>query len=319
MDGATLVLRPATVMVVARLGYGSLSLRGVPVKFWQNVAFSETEQLIDVAKIAEQVGFHGLTTADHIITPAVIESTYPYAADGKAWWDPNTHFPDDWGMYCALSQHTTTLRFMPMVYIVPARDPFTLAKAISTAAFFSNDRVVLGVGVGWMAEEFTLTGQSFTNRGKRTDEMLEVMALLMAGGMVEYHGTHFEFAPVQMAPATRVPVPVWIGGHSDIALKRAARHDGWIGVNYDFDDIAPLLAKLTEFRKHAERDHLPFETLVTLNEVPTADAVKRLRDMGVTGYNNPPWLFNGIVTSDLATKRATLESFATDVIAKINT
>ena len=78
------------------------------MKFWQNVAFSETEQLIDVAKIAEQAGFHGLTTADHIITPATIESTYPYAADGKAWWDPNTHFPDDWGMYCALAQHTTT-------------------------------------------------------------------------------------------------------------------------------------------------------------------------------------------------------------------
>lgn len=169
-----------------------------------------------------------------------------------------------------------------------------------------------------MAEEFTLTGQSFTNRGKRTDEMLEVMALLMAGGMVEYHGRYFDFPPMQMAPATRVPVPVWIGGHSDIALQRAARHDGWLGVNYDFEDIAPLLTKLTEYRKQAGREHVPFETLVTLNETPSADAMRRLRDMGITCYNNPPWLFNGIVSSDLATKRATLESFATDVIAKVN-
>lgn len=288
------------------------------MKFWQNVAFSESEQLIDVAKLAEQLGFCGISTADHIVTPATIESPYPYAADGKAWWDPNTHFPDDWGMYCALAQHTTTLRFMPMVYVVPARDPFTLAKAISTAAFFSDDRVVLGVGVGWMAEEFSLTGQSFTNRGKRTDEMLDVMARLMAGGMVEHHGTYFDFAPVQMAPAVRSPVPVWIGGHSDVALARAARHDGWLGVNYDFDEIAPLLAKLAECRKQAGREHLPFETLVSLNEVPTVDAVKRLGDMGVTGYNNPPWLFNGIVSSDFATKRATLEAFAEQVIAPIN-
>jgi len=288
------------------------------MKFWQNVAFSESEQLIDVAKIAEAVGFHGVTTADHIVTPATIDSPYPYAPDGKAWWDPNTHFPDDWGMYCALAQHTTTLQFAPMVYIVPARDPFTLAKAISTAAFFSDNRVVLGVGVGWMSEEFDLTGQSFRNRGRRTDEMLDVMAKLMAGGMVEHHGTYFDFPPMQMAPAVSKPVPVWIGGHSDIALQRAARHDGWIGVNYDFEDIPPLLAKLTEFRKRAGRDHLPFETLVTLNELPDVDVVARLRDLGITSYNNPPWLFNGIVSSDLATKRATLEEFAEKIIRPVN-
>ena len=148
--------------------------------------------------------------------------------------------PRDMVMYSVLAQHTTNLHFMPTIYIVPMRDPFTLAKSISTAAYFSDNRVILGLGVGWMAEEFALTGQSWTNRGKRTDEMLEVMAKLMAGGMVEYHGTYYDFPPMQMAPATTKPVPVWVGGHTDAALRRAARHDGWIGVNYDFDDIVPL-------------------------------------------------------------------------------
>jgi alkanesulfonate monooxygenase SsuD/methylene tetrahydromethanopterin reductase-like flavin-dependent oxidoreductase (luciferase family) len=198
------------------------------------------------------------------------------------------------------------------------RDPFTLAKSISTAAYFSDNRVILGLGVGWMAEEFVLTGQSFTNRGKRTDEMLEVMAQLMAGGMVEYHGKYYDFAPIQMAPATSKPVPVWVGGHTEPALQRAARHDGWIGVNYDYDQIVPLIAKLNEERKRAGTDHKPFEIFATLNEVPDADTVKRLRDVGVTAYNNPPWLFNGIATSDLATKRATLEAFAEKLIRPIN-
>lgn len=288
------------------------------MKFWQNIAFSETEQLVDVVKIAEAVGFHGVTSGDHLVTPATIESPYPYSADGQAWWDPETHWPDTWGMYCALSQHTTTLRFMPIVYIVPMRDPLALAKAVSTAAIFSHDRVILGVGVGWMAEEFRSSQMSFTDRGRRTDEMLEVMAKLMGGGMVEHHGRYYDFAPSQMAPVPRERVPVWIGGHSDAALQRAARHDGWIGVNYDFDDIPPLLAKLTEFRKRAGRDHLPHEVLVSLNEVPTADSVRRLADLGVTGYNNPPWLFSGIVSSDLATKRATMEAFAEQVIRPVN-
>lgn len=288
------------------------------MKFWQNVAFSETEQLIDVVKLIEELGYFGITTADHVVTPATIDSPYPYAPDGKAWWDPNTHFPETWAMYSALAQHTTNLHFMPMVYIVPMRDPFTLAKAISTAAFFSNDRVALGVGVGWMAEEFHLTGQSFTNRGRRTDEMLEVMAKLMAGGMVDHHGRYYDVAPIQMAPAVRRPVPFYIGGHSDAALQRAARHDGWVGVHYELDEVPPLLAKLHEFRKQAQRDHLPYEIIIALNQRPTPDAVKRLRDMGVTGYNNPPWLFDGITSSDFATKRASLEAFAEAVIVPVN-
>lgn len=288
------------------------------MKFWQNVAFSETEQLVDVAKIAEELGFFGLATADHLITPAEINSPYPYAPDGKAWWDPNTHFPDTWAMYSALAQHTTTLHFMPTIYIVPMRDPFTLAKSISTAAFFSNNRVILGLGVGWMAEEFALTGQSWKNRGRRTDEMLDVMAKLMAGGMVEHHGLFYDFPPMQMAPATTKPVPVWIGGHSDAALRRAARNDGWIGVNYDFETLVPLLKKLDAERARVPDTNKPFDIFVTLNEVPDVDTVRRLEDLGVTSYNNPPWLFEGIVSSSLEEKRASLERFAERLIRPIN-
>ena len=87
------------------------------MKFFQNVAFSETDQLIEVAKIAEELGFFGLATADHVVTPATIDSTYPYAPDGKAWWDPETHFPETWSMFSVLAQHTTTLHFMPTIYI----------------------------------------------------------------------------------------------------------------------------------------------------------------------------------------------------------
>ena len=112
--------------------------------------------------------------------------------------------------------------------------------------------------------------------------------------------------------------PTCLAPDATSALRRAARNDGWIGVNYDYDDLVPLIAKLTEERKRAGTDHKPFEIFATLNELPDADTVKRLRDVGVTAYNNPPWLFNGIVTSDLATKRATLEEFAEKLIRPIN-
>src|SRR5688572_14237415 len=114
----------------------------IQMKFYQNVAYSETDQLSEVAKIAEELGFCGLATADHLITPATNNSTYPYAPDGKAWWDPNTHFPETWSMFSVLAQHTTNLHFMPTIYIVPMRDPYTLAKSISTAAYFSDNRVI---------------------------------------------------------------------------------------------------------------------------------------------------------------------------------
>jgi len=298
------------------------------VRFWQAVAFTEPEQLGPLARTAEEVGFHGLTIDDHLVTPAEVGSTYPYPDTmarltaslpdaGASLWDPGIPHLDPWVLIGALAQVTTTLRFMTYVYVLPLREPFSVAKALSSAAVLSGNRVVLGTGVGWMAEEFALTGQRFEGRGARADEMLEVIALLNRGGMVEHHGRSYDFGPLQMAPAPCEPVPVYIGGHSPRALRRAARHDGWVGINYETADIAPILARLAACRREAGTDGQPFEAVVAFNAAPSVGELRRMEDAGVTAVVNPPWLFHGIPSSSLAFKQATLEDYAERYIQRM--
>ena len=154
------------------------------MEFWQSIARTDVDQLVPVAQLAEQLGFAGVTMSDHIIRPQSIDSRYPYSPTGKMPTDDTTPYLDPWVLVGALSRATTRLRFMSYVYIPPIRDPFSIAKAISTAAIVSDDRVMMGIGVGWMAEEFGLVERPFERRGARTDEILEVVKKLLTAGMV---------------------------------------------------------------------------------------------------------------------------------------
>jgi probable F420-dependent oxidoreductase len=289
------------------------------MEFWQSISFTETDQLIDIVRIAEEVGFTGVGLAEHLVTPETIKSPYPYTADGKVWWDPNAHFPEPWALASMLSSHTTRLRFVTSVYVLPMHDLFSAAKAISTAAYLSGNRVIAGVAVGWLKDEFLLTGQDFHTRGRRIDEMLEVMPRLLAGGMVEHHGEFFDFPPVQMAPAPSARVPIYIGGEADPALRRAARHDGWFaGGPYTADEVIRHLGRITKFRTEAGTADRPFGVISGLSTPPDLDTYKRLRDAGVTGIINVPWYYQGVPTSTVDYKRETLERFAEQFIQPLS-
>ena len=121
---------------------------------------------------------------------------------------------------------TERIRFFTNVFVLPMRNPFPVAKQVATAAALSGGRVSLGVGMGWCEEEFDLLEQPFAGRGKRADEQLEVLRKLWAGGWVEHHGDHYDFPRLEMSPSLDAPVPILVGGISDAALRRAARHDG---------------------------------------------------------------------------------------------
>jgi len=285
------------------------------MEFWQAVSFTETDQLIDIAKIAEEVGFAGLGISEHLATPETIGSPYPYTPDGKVWWDPNVHWPEPWALAAVLASHTSTLRFVTNVYILPMHDVFSAAKAVSTAAYISGGRVILGAAVGWMKEEFLLTGQDFHTRGRRTDEMLEVMAALFAGGMVEHHGEFIDFDRVQLAPVPAARVPVYIGGDSEAALRRAARWDGWYGGGpYHPDQVPGFLDRLARARREAGTAERPFGIILGLSVPPDLDTFKRMRDLGVTGLTNVPWYYQGHPTSTIEFKRANMEAFAEQFI-----
>ena len=143
-------------------------------------------------------------------------------------WQPFTDWPDPWVLVGAMAQVTTRLKFVTTVYIPAMRDPYSAAKAIGTAAYLADGRVELGIGVGWCEEEFTLMGQRFDRRGKRTDEMLELLRALWQPGWTEFDGEFYQTPRLEMEP-TPPHIPIYVGGLSDIALRRAARNDGWIG------------------------------------------------------------------------------------------
>ena len=137
------------------------------MKFWQSLAFVEMDQMPELALFCEELGFHGVSYGDHLVTTAEQVDDYEYGDNGNILWNPDTHWPDPWvitGRLWRRRQQPST--FSPTIYILPLRDPLSAAKAVSTAAYLSGNRVTLGVGVGWQKAEFDMVGQDFRTRGR---------------------------------------------------------------------------------------------------------------------------------------------------------
>jgi probable F420-dependent oxidoreductase len=287
------------------------------MEFWQAVSFVPVDQLGAIARTAEAAGFTGLAIPDHLMIPLRVESRYPYAPDAEIVWDPAAPFPEPLALAGALASCTTRLRFMTYVYILPLRDPFTAAKSVSTAAVLSGGRLVLGVGAGWMEDEFRAVGAEFRNRGRRMDEMLVVLRKLLGGAPAEHHGAYYDFPPVQMAPAPPADVPVWVGGHSEAALSRAVRHDGWLGVNYDEAQIPAILGRLASLRRETAAERMPFSITLSINAPLSVDLCRRLAAQGVTGIVIPTWLGDE-AAAPLERKLLALRRIGDEIIGPVN-
>jgi len=288
------------------------------MKFWQSVAFSDPDELLDVARLAEQVGFHGVFVAEHVFVPEQLDSKYPYSPDGVPVFSAETPWLDPWVQIGAMAAVTKTLRFVTGVYILPLRHPLEVAKSVASAAALSHDRVGLGVGAGWMREEFEVLGREFRGRGKRLDEMIEVLRKVWAGGMVEHHGAHYDFPRLQMSPAPKAPVPILIGGMSEAAFRRAARlGDGWIGSGHTPDQVPTVMAHLNALRHEAGRDQVPFDTILVLTAPADVDQLRRFEDVGVTSLVSWPLLFTLGPQATMDEKRRYLETYGNDVIRKM--
>jgi len=262
------------------------------MKFWASTAFSPMEHYIPLAKAADEAGVHGVLMSDHIFFPRDRKSRYPYSPyeDGRPIWEAETPWPDVWVTIGAMIAATSRVEFGTSIYIAPARDVFTVAKQVGTAAALSGNRVHLGLGAGWMKEEFDQTGQSYENRGKRLDEMIQALRVLWSGGWVEHHGAYYDFGPLQIEPAPTKQVPIWCGGHTSPALRRAARLcDGWIGNAYSEEDADHYLGLLEAELAAAGRADAPFEIIIGLYVPPTREVVERWAARGVTGLLCMPW------------------------------
>jgi probable F420-dependent oxidoreductase len=278
----------------------------------------DPEQYVPLALAAERAGYASFAIPDSICYPEVSDSQYPYTPDGNREFLDGRPFIDPFVLTATLGAVTETLRFTTFVVKLPIRQPVLVAKQAMSLAVMTKGRFVFGVGLSPWPEDYEICEQAWAGRGKRMDEMIEILRGLETGGFFGFEGEHFHLQRIKMAPAPADRIPILIGGHADAALRRAARvGDGWMHAGGDGSALAGMLERLAVLRKEYGREREPFEIHVISMDGFTIDGVKRLEDQGVTdvivGFRNayePD-------TTTLEQKIAALEGFANHVVQKI--
>ena len=278
------------------------------------------DHLVPMARAAEEAGFDTITVPDSVFYPEHVSADYPYSRDGGRFWAPETPFVDPFVAISAMAAVTEKIRFLTNVVKLPIRDPLLVAKQLSSMAVLANNRVGLGVGLSWIPEEFAWTHTEMRTRGKRADEMIEILKLVCAGDgpqWVEYHGNHYDFDRLMMAPVPDQPVPIYVGGLSEPGFRRAARlADGWISVQNSTEEITGAIAALEMYRAEYGRADVPFEVNALATDAFDLDGYHRLADAGVTELQAVPWYFFGGDPDDLGVRLDSLSKFSDTIITK---
>jgi len=282
------------------------------MKFYVSSAFLEASEIIEIARAADELGYEGMAIPDHVVNLETLKTPYPYTEDGERRWPPFTDWLDPWVLVGSLAQVTTRLKFVTTVYIPAMRDPYSAAKSIGTAACLSGGRVELGIGVGWCEEEFDLLGQQFAKRGKRTDEMLELMKALWQPGWTEFDGDFYQTPRLEMMP-TPPRIPIYAGGLSDFALQRAARNDGWIGDLITLDQALASVDRVRELRAEKGLTMDGFRVLTPLMDAFTIEHFARATAGGIDSVVTMPWMFYSGPKATLAEKIDGMRRFRTDL------
>ena len=291
------------------------------MRFTYAGAMTDASYYLPLARAAEAAGYASVTVADSLAYPQKSDTTYPYTPDGSREFLEDKDFIETFVLIAAMGAVTTSLRFTPFVLKLPVRPPVLVAKQAASIAALTGNRLALGVGVSPWPEDFEIMGVPFERRGRRMDECIDVVRGLTSGGYFEFHGEFYDFPPIKMAPTPAEPIPLLVGGHSDPALRRAARRgDGWMHAGGPGEELDALLDKLAGIRRAEGTADQPFEIHVISLDAYTADGVKRLEDRGVTdvivGFRLPYIL--GPDTEPLADKIAHLERYAERIITKVN-
>lgn len=281
-------------------------------------AFVPTEELRELAIAADELGYASLAIADHVVDLEELQTPYPYEADGTRRWDASCEWPDPWVLAASLAAVTTRLTFFTSIYVTALRSPYQVAKSVGTAAVLSGGRVRLGVGVGWCREEFDLLGQDFGVRGRATDEGLALLRTLWEQEWASSDGPLFPTPRLTMSPRPDSRVPILIGGMSEIALRRAARHDGWIGDICSTDEAIGFATRLQKLRTEIGVTEKP-AVIAALNDALVPDDFARAEAGGVTEVMTQPWMYYYGRRATLDQKLDGMERFATDVLRPLST
>jgi probable F420-dependent oxidoreductase len=288
------------------------------MRFTYAESMCDPSHLLPLAVEAEQAGWTSFTVPDSICYPEVSDSRYPYTDDGNRAFLEDKPFIEPFTLIPALGAVTERLRFTTFVVKLPIRHPVLVAKQAASVAVLTHNRLGFGVGLSPWPEDYAACGVAWEGRGRRLDEMIEIVRGLCSGGYYEHHGEFYDIPSVKICPTPTQPIPILIGGHSEPALRRAAKcADGWMHAGGgQAQDLDAALARLATLRREAGRESQPFEVHVISLDAYSLDGIKRLEDRGVTdaivGFRNA----YEKDTQTLQQKIDALRRYADGVIAK---
>ena len=271
--------------------------------------------VLEVARAAEESGLDSVWVADHIALPATTSTRYPYSRDGSTSFKPEDGFLDALTTLAVIAGATERVRLGTSVLVVGIRHPLALAKAVATLDVLSEGRVVLGIGAGWLKEEMAALGVDYATRGVRMRETVSVLRRLWTDGRAGAEGTQVQF-PVMVCeprPFQAGGPPIWVGGTSDAALRRAAEYgDGWHAVGSRVEALAERRRRLDEFARERRRDpsRLNFSTSAGLPTDP-ALALTRLRDLQNIGVDDA--ILN-LPAENVREMRAQIDRLASEIL-----
>ena len=279
-----------------------------------NIGSPNGQMMLGLAQLAEQVGFESIWTFEHAIVPIDYDSKYPYHESGKMGVDPDANFVDPLIALSAIAAKTETIRLGTGVNILPQANPLYVAKQAASLDFVSDGRFELGIGIGWLREEFQAAGTPFERRGARFDDYIQAMQKIWSGDVVEHKSEFLDWTGFKSKPTpVQDPFPVVIGGTKGKAFERVARFGtGWFAPTGSPDQLAPLLEELDQACEQHGRSRSEIE--ITSMWFPKPDDlsdVERFADLGVGRLIAPlPAIVKGNPVESL-------QAFGENVIAKL--
>jgi probable F420-dependent oxidoreductase len=290
------------------------------MRFSYAETFCDPTFLAPLAQATEDAGYDSFVVPDSLIFPAESDTLYPYTADGDRAFLEDKPIIEPFTLIPYLAARTTTIRFTTFVLKLAIRQVALVAKQAASIAVLSDNRLRLGVGISPWPEDFAAMDVPFEGRGPRMNEMVDILRGLMAGGWFEYHGDVLQLDRCKICPTPATPVPILIGGHADVALRRAARQgDGWIHAGGDPAELGNMVQRVHTLREEYGRAAEPFEVHAISLDAFSIDGVHRLEDLGVTdaivGFRYP--YVKEPDTQPLREKIDLLRRFADNVISHV--
>jgi len=249
-----------------------------------NIGFASAEPMLALGRLAESVGLESVWTFEHVIVPLDYQSRYPYNASGKMGAAPETPFIDPLIALTAIAAVTKTLKLGTGVNILSQTNPLLLAKQAASLDVISGGRFLLGVGIGWLQEEFRAMGTPYDRRGARFDDYIVAMKKVWSGDVVEHESDFLDWHGFKSypLPVQKPHVPVIVGGIKGKVLERIARYgDGWFAPTASPAELASHLAKLKEVCSRVGRDYDSIEITTMWSPEAGLDTAKQLQEVGV--------------------------------------